>query len=217
MGIRVQKMLGFGLTNVKPQDPRINWNSCAFTYEKYPATSYLGWLPQHGLRGSGELNLLTSLKIEFDVHDLVAYDPEYGLENVLCISPSWLKDFRRRDDTMDWVEETYIRSPQNENGVSWVKKLPDAMHPFNGSYMDARTGKRFGWEIMDWVRFRNMKVSQVILDESLQVAGLTHKEAKRYVVPLVPDEIRNVAAYCGLFTDGDVWKQLRPMLYCWWS
>jgi hypothetical protein len=37
------------------------------------------------------------------------------------------------------------------------------------------------------------------------------------VVPKVPEEIRDLAEFGQLFTHAGVWRQLRPVLYTYWS
>lgn len=216
MDIRVKKMLGFGLTNVKENDARLNWDSPLFTYEE--PGSYYDWLKNSGHAYPGsERSLLEGLNLtKVEGIDCAVYDSEYGLPNVLCIRPSWLKDWYRSDDSIDWVEETYCKPPRNENGTSWVKKLKDAPHPFNGSWMHARTGDRLGWEAMEWVRWDTMGYTEGA-EEAAKKIGMTVAEAKRLIVPNVPSEIKNMARYLDLFVDVGDWKQLRPILYTWWS
>jgi hypothetical protein len=57
-----------------------------------------------------------------------------------------------------------------------------------------------------------------VLDSLAQAAGFdSHADATSNVVPVVPEEIRDLAAFAGLFTDDTIWRQLRPLLYAYWS
>lgn len=219
MGIRVKKMLGYGLTNVKPDDPRINWVGLDMMHD-LDVKDYLEWLNAGNGIDNSERHLLghsLSHNEKINLYGCVVHDSEYGLSNVLCLRPTWLTDWYRSDDAIDWVEETYLKAPRNENGEAWVRTLRVSPYPFSGAYMDSRTGVRLGPEVLSWMRVRNAIDDESIQNEMCALFGMTYKQARRYVVPLVPDEIRNLAMFTGLFTSPDTWMQLRPMVYCWWS
>lgn len=207
MGIRVHKMLGYGLTDLQVgggriMDARINTSSPWATFDNMPVSLW-----EFTNRRRSDLQLAKD-----DPRRYIVHDTEYGLSNVVCIRPGWIDDWYRYDNSIDWVEETYLRG-EDEAQRNWVRVLPHGLHPWNGSYMDDRTGEKVPTDIMTWVRVRGMKVTP---DDAM--AGFAdHEDAAAHCVPFVPTDVREVAEWADLFTNPDVWRQLRPMVYCWWA
>lgn len=248
MGIRVHKVLGYGLTDVKTRkydiaDGRINRKSPLLDYAADATLDqYLDWIDAT-YRGdkdhfSMDSWLLAERKEVKEVEaetvdfkwwrektgvstprDLIHHGTEYLEKNVLVIRPLSGKDWYRSDDPIDWIEETHLREPENENGVNWYKTLGDGIFPYIGTYMNAHTGERvkegielrrcFTWK--DWDKFYDV-------DKLAKDFGFVDAEDARVnLVPRVPDEVRDLAKWGKLFTNDDVWKQLRPIIYTYWS
>lgn len=226
MGIRVHKMLGYGLTDVlfdedkyRIVDPRINVSSRLLDYgadaptlDEYLAFSRDDSVAQLRLTVGGP----NQSEGPLGPFECVVHDGEYGLGNVLCIRPvgtrAW--GWYRYDDTMDWMEESTVHDQQNR-----VQVFDQGIYPFT-NFMNAETGEKLGHEALVWVRARNSENADdsEVLDYLAELAGFaSHEDAQRLVVPAVPDEVRALAQFGQLFTDDRVWMQLRPMLYVYWG
>jgi hypothetical protein len=224
VGIRVHKFLGYGLSNVESKDykivdPRINCDSPLLSCSSLDLDDYKGWLdkntaPEDGFLDRYWLNNREE-KENRGLEDCIAYQNEYGLENVLCLQPLALKDWSRYDDSIDYVEETYLRDdPQ----INYVKHLHSGIHPYDGSFVHGQTGKPLTGEALYWRRGVRADLATHELDAVARLAGFKdHADALLNCVPKVPDEIRLLCQYTELFTNEHVYKQLRPMIYTYWS
>jgi hypothetical protein len=151
----------------------------------------------------------------------VIYDCEYGMENVLVIVPLGLGGWLRYDDDIDYMAETYLAG---EPQVSRVDVFRHGIHPFNGVYMDSRSGVRLGNDVMHWVRLRSglwsgESCTREEMDELTRelTPFASYEEANENVAPWVPGEVRDIAEYGSLFTGETVQAQLRPVLYTYWG
>lgn len=231
MGIRVRKLLGYGLTDVKAGegrevDERINWDSPGLTFTAPPASDYRDWLEVNREAGVIETDVELSLLREpepgerrIDLDSAVVHDGEFGLPDVLVICPPTYRQWSRCDDAIDYIEETYLRKPIEEPQVNHVETLRHGIYPFV-SYMDTRTGERVDDKIFNWIRATNAaeKVDEGELDSLARDAGFdSSREAWQTVAPLVPNDVRNIARFLDLFTSDEVWLQLRPVLYTYWA
>lgn len=239
MGIRIKKVIGYGLTNVKHDgykldDPRINADSPFFLRDgTLTLAGYINFL--EGKTGDdGRHNRDYGMEYYWlknddnrqrrghrDPEGCVHWQPEYGLPNVLLLRPVANDDWSRYDDTIDWIEETYLRSEKHAQ-QPWARKFQHGIYPYSGSYMDSRDGRRLDDTVMVWIRLRSDGKPGAERDEALdglaEILGFKdHKQANRYIAPIVPGEIRALAEYGELFTDDKVLLQLRPLIYCYWS
>lgn len=145
------------------------------------------------------------------MHDTCAWNPEYGLKNVLVLKPLMMRDWCRGGDAIDYAEE-------NLHGKDWprVDVLDYPLYPFE-SYMDVRTGERIkSDDVWMWNRVirSDKEVGDLALDLLAKKSGFQNAlQAKACIVPLVPHEVRELAEYLGIFAAPHVWKQLRPVLY----
>lgn len=227
MGIRVNKVLGYGLTDVSYDtekwefdDPRINGESPLLTYD-YSVDhndEYRAWVKENSTDSFTEswwwADKDKDRKRRYadreDVRDCVVHQSEYGLPNVLLIRPFGYTDWHRRDDSIDYIEA----SANYANGD--CDHVRDPIYPFSG-YMDTRTGERIKADIMPWVRAKNDN-REDSLDRLAQLGGFAdHADALAHCAPHVPEPIQNIARYGKLFTSDDVFWQLRPILYTYWS
>ena len=136
MGLRVKKMLGYALLDVNPEgpklDPRFNtedgWAGCSFSdseknwsypdflcfWEKYASDSGRDDFPLKLEKMFYERNPDERKDlISYGIDSCLIYDGEFGLPNVfLVMPPSAHKKWYRRDDTIDWTEETYSHNQE---------------------------------------------------------------------------------------------------------
>lgn len=228
MGIRIHKMCGYGLTDLVEDDPRINWGSKYFnySYSDYDLDEFL----EHSKRRDYYLGGLDSIMVrqwrkkgKKDQNPLecaVFGNADMGLENVMCVRPISSPEWHRSDDTLDWLES-------GGEPDSTVRLLDHGIFPYDGLYMDARTGEHLknGVDIKRWLRIVG-KVGEEARDAIIageyagvfeKATGMDYEEAKEFLVPNVPGDVRNVAEYLGIFATEDAWKDLRPMVYTYWG
>jgi hypothetical protein len=232
MGIRVTKFLGYGLTDVAHDDndrlvdSRINRDSCLLNWEPPSIDEFEAWLKDNSCadasldrwylrdRRRGEQ---PARRRERHLDDCLAYNPEFGLGNVLVLQPLAMHDWTRYDDPIDWVEESYLSDPPQANRAQVLRY---GLYPYMAQYMDSRTGERLpNDQTMTWVRSLTSDFYD-LYDQDEMARGLgfdDHAQALELIAPNVPAEIRDIARFCELFTIDDVWKQLRPMLYVYWA
>jgi len=241
MGIRVTKVLGYGLTDVKIRkyniaDGRINTKSPLLDYSsKKTLDDYIDWLntkqqqDQEKFYFNMDGYLFKEREEEgfkwndrtgaFSPQDLCHHGIEYMMKNVLLIRPLSCKDWNRHDDIMDYIEETSFKDVgDTDYSANWVKEIPGGIFPYSGSFMDARTGERVKDGITLYRYLTWPSYSSYLRDEACQEYGFNDiADAYKNLVPIVPDEVRDLCEWGKLFIDDDVWKQLRPLLYCYWS
>lgn len=243
MGLRVQKFLGYGLVDVEFRgyeqiDPRIDTGVLDRLWEEDRLEEYGAFLErqeddEHGIKPAlldlwwfRDRDERQQRGKQRTLDDCFAWGVEYRLGNVIAVQPLAAADWRRHDDMIDWVEETYRANGEPQR--NWVDVLPHGIYPWSGSYMDARDGRHLPHEVMTLVRVvshaREKGTDPVELADRALDARLWEElgfedveQAVENTVPLVPDEVRLLCEFVGLFTDGDAWKQLRPLLYTWWS
>jgi hypothetical protein len=236
MGIRVHKVIGYGLTDLKCKkykvvDPRIDPTGYLGDYENQEAFSRKGYLAflkaklltasedeKHEIewelawfKGGG---LAPHLK-DWTPYETVKHQAEYGLPKVLVVCPpEMVKSWQHYDDTIDFYEETINHKQHNR-----FQMLPNGAYPYEGSYMDARTGER----VKDGIELRRImtgmiKLSAEIKDKFSRQFGFDDfKTAKKFLVPTVPNSVRYVCEYLKLFKDPATVNSLRPMIYVYWS
>lgn len=235
MGVRIHKFLGYGLSDVVAEnlrivDERINRDSRLLDFDwGWGAEALLEYNRYVKARNEeararddlGALNFLDGwfLKDELkkprrrrrSLDQCVAYSPEYGLPNVLCFQPVSCRDWRRYDDIIDWMVESYLQADAQTNRVDVFRH---GIYPWSGSYMDARTGEPLPSEVMYWVRTREAGESQEILRTLAEGANF---DPEADVQPSIPEPIRDLLTFAEVFSEPEVMFQLRPMLYTYWS
>ncbi|MBD3004868.1 hypothetical protein [Streptomyces sp. 5-10] len=230
MGIRINKVLGYGLTDVRVEgqwriaDPRVNSNSHLLTHVE-PEQSYLSYLAELAEGGDFDAELEEGMlrmagergAVSFDV---CTWDAEYGLPNVLVVRPADSPQWHRRDDPIDYEEECAKPGGTEPR----ITPTVGGIFPYSGLHMDTRTGERIqDTTVNTWRQVINGKAGSdeersKILDMLAQVMGYENNaEAEQFIAPWVPDDVRRICTWGGLFTSPEVCFQLRPMIYTYWS
>ena len=230
MGIRIHKVLGYGLDDVKYDkekwkidDHRIN-TKAAFIggddkeddYSKYTSEGYIEWLKENAT-GKFHFDIALNLKSRQDqIHDCIHYDPEYGESNVLVFRPLSCPDWSRYDDSIDYAQSAYLSEQVCGNSVGLIN---EGLYPWIGEYMDKRTGETLDKKIMWWIRSKNDNADDIHhLDALAECFGFKdHKEALENVRPTIPEPIIDLCRYLNIFNDEKYIRQLRPMIYTYWS
>lgn len=243
MGIRVTKVMGYGLTDVKTRkyniaDGRINAKSPLLDWDADETLDdYMDWL-----KASHDPND-TSLRFNIDVwylkdreeegfswrektgattpRDLVHHGIEYMEKNVLLVRPLFCKDWERYDDPIDYVEETH-KYP-DDGVVNWYREIPGGIFPYNGIFMNAKTGESVKngielWRYLTWPTFKTILTEDRLEAVSREMYGFNSAEdARENLVPTVPECVKDLVEWGKLFKDPNAWKQLRPLIYTYWS
>lgn len=237
MGIRVHKTLGYGLSDVKTKDgagwhitdERINLEAAPFKSGKECPSieEYREWLEASRKAGDIEIDLELSFLREpepgdpkFTLDYAVTHEGEFGLPNVLLITPpTYQRNWSRLDDTIDYIEETYLQKDVRTPQENRADVLRHGIYPFIG-YMDKRTGEKLDDRIFNWIRGTNAtkELDTIELDLLAKACGFeSNADAWENVAPIIPRDITNLANFLELFTSPDVLLQLRPILYTYWS
>jgi len=237
VGIRVHKKLGYGLTDIQTKegagwqitDERVNLDAAPFKSGKECPSieEYREWLEAQRKEGDIEVDLELSFLREPEPggpkHSLdyaVTHEGEYGLPNVLLITPpTYERTWSRMDNAIDYIEETYLRKDVKDPCENRADVLRHGIYPFIG-YMDRRTGEKVDDRIFNWIRATNTStpLPEGELDLVAEACGFeSSKDAWENVAPIIPNDIKNLANFLDLFTSPDVLLQLRPILYTYWS
>jgi hypothetical protein len=242
MGIRIHKMLGYGLTDVETKDGeisdiRINKNSFLLDDDVYEDTfdsrddeiksfqDYLAALPDEEraeiIWGYSDKDIKKFVKKYYGFNTLVAYDDEGGLDNVLCTAPmDMVSECVRNDDLIDYTESAL----NDSHGEPDVKEIINGFYPWSGSFTDTRTGKMarvppgFSRSRKAILEGTNDDNDYKILD--LLVKHLGYKdgaEALSYLVPYIPPGHVHFLKWANIFTDEKYIQDLRPILYTYWA
>lgn len=242
MGIRVTKVMGYGLTDVKTRqwkiaDSRINNKSPLLDWDSdISYDDYLNWLKAEYPNSNKDfkhfnMDMWLYREREEDGFDwkystgtrhpaeLIHHGIEYMEKNVLLIRPLSCKDWDRHDDPIDYVEETF-RYSETEMGVTnWYREIPGGIFPYSGMFINARTGEKIEdgitiWRILTWKDWDKMYDLETVAKKSGFFDG---EDARQNLVPQVPNEITDLVKWGKLFKDENAWKQLRPIIYTYWS
>ena len=237
MGIRIHKCLGYGLTDVKTK------KNGALIDERFNELGYLhadcqdreatwtkeGWITYFKNHADEDHVWHTSFYKEgrykdWEFDDQVVHRTEYGLRNVLLFIPPLYRDWQRCDNIIDYVEEA--AKPKGQVNRYEVYDL--GIWPNTGVYTDLRTNTRAGRTAHEfWSSVRSAKQARG-KKRKAEMLSYAHfkaekmgfadiEDAKKNLVPEVPEEIKLMCRFLCIFNDEDTIYQLRPMLYIYWG
>lgn len=240
MGIRLYKKMGWGLTGLEHDqktgrltDPRVNADAL-YRHMDDIAPDYLEYLD--ALRAAEPENsdawfelMMTIEMIKADVQRNghapwpVTRESESGRRDLLLVQPPGFSHWTRYGDPLDQAEENALHSDE------WgrVVEMPHGIYPFEGLYMDSRDGRRLDSTAkrmidrllasMDDDQAKN-ETRRKAADHLARNLGFDSAEqAHQYIAPAVPPDVRYVISWLNLLNGPDVWRDLRPMLYVYWS
>jgi hypothetical protein len=158
-----------------------------------------------------------------NIYDVVHYN-YYDTEKDIPIGPvvftiPYNEDWRRYDNTMDWVEET-----QKFGQLDHVNRIVDsynqsrAIYPYE-SYINRNTGERIRCSSLErHLITERLKQGEVIKLKDNNEFGLkTLVEWQRYIVPKLPPFIEIFCDCFNIFKNPLTKYRLRPMIYTYWS
>lgn len=247
MGIRVNKFLGYGLTDVEHEDyemkdQRLDLSVLDDLYERDrldeyrafiesrpknrydmpPAYLDYGWFLDRERPESQQSRRSSRRTLD----DCFVWGAEYRLGSVFAVQPLSCSDWSRTDDPIDWVEETYRWESDAEPQINHVQTLPHGIYPWNSSYMDARDGRKLPDSVMPIIRSmshaREMDYDLATELEDYRylwepMGFSTAQETVNLIAPVIPEEVQLLCEFVGIFTSPDIWLQLRPLVYVYWA
>lgn len=245
MGIRLHKKLGWALTGLERDehgrltDPRVSLDGASRYVEDF-APLYLEYLEalRDAERRDGSdmeqseawfdvmmsIEMVKAAREKDGVLDWpVTCRSDAGLRDLLLIQPVGYSGWSRYGDHIDQQEEAMLYPGIEPRVVPMLYGI----YPFEGLYMDSRDGRKLDSTAKRLVD-RLLKAAEKDDDkreDRLQAADHMAKSmgfenaghAQEHVAPVVPPDIRYVISWLNLFNGPDVWLQLRPVLYVYWS
>lgn len=223
MGIRIHKVLGYGLPKCKyGKDPRVK-NKDLFSGEgiRDVMSTFLKFLKIKEVDAVDSFNIkltigrLSDLKKTYDMYNCIHYN-YYNLESKspngpMVISLPHNENHRRYDDDIDYCECI--------DQADSVKIIPHGIYPYSGTYIDSRTGQRLTITDLDVGYWRVNEITsqnfEGCKDKSWNFK--TYKEFKKYTTPMIPPEIELFCECFDFFVDPLTVYQLKPMIYTYWS
>ena len=238
MGIRIHKMLGYGLTDVIADtdnwdlrtDPRFDPKGYMFEGDDTTFTSkgFMEYIDER-IEEVGDEDFdqfdLKLLKRQIDpmmreIYNSVIYDMEFGsAEVILFIPPTSVKQWSRYDDIIDY----YDPANQTEDGgiAESVIKIDRPIWPWE-SYINIKTMppmRLTGMQYQTYNTIQNLGFEKMIKpEEALKSVGVdTKEELDKFIVPIIPAELVELIKYLKIFKNDEDIYQLRPMIYGYWG
>ena len=232
MGIRIHKVLGYGLNNLKNKDPRIQpdffdrWGE-----HGYDGTDFIKWLKANKKPAKVMLSTVLGVEpfrvgsgmwacsdIELNTGSLIHCDQEYGMSKVMVLSSIETKDWYRYDNIIDYIES----SPQAKCIDLFKTRKQTGIYPYEG--MTLIPGRRNIAKELGLCKTNSMSggtYNQLVGNWSKKLPPindsglLTH--LKNDWVPQIPEAILLFTLYARIFREPLMAYQLRPLLYTWWG
>lgn len=174
--------------------------------------------------------------------DAVTWDPDYisredkVREKILIVTPvSMLSSWKRWDDPIDYAEDFIKAEVDNLDGqdmTTVVHTFENGHYPWNEIFMNAIDGKRIEhkhwdvWRTFDRYYYSDRaskdpeakENSKAVLIQTAEKMGFDScEEAKKNIVPWIPDEVRWLTEDLELFSEPNGYRHLRPMFYSFWG
>ena len=244
MSLRLNKALGYALTDLVDNDPRINQDSPLLFWSRFEdedenfvvptLDGYAAWLEEKAAAGDGGFGTRTEASLlrrarglrlhRLELTDAVVHRDESGPETLVLIPPISLHNWCRGDDPIDYIEASLLHDGGRDNSLVALQRgiggYADRFMDIDGTELNAAAARfvllaREGMP-EDELDSTASWIRRLDPEEHQQVY-FSAAEARERIVPCVPSDLRRLAAYGQLFTSDDVWKQLRPVLYTYWA
>lgn len=247
MGTRLNKKLGWALTGLERDeygrltDPRVSIDAVSRRVEDFAPLyqEYLEAMRDAERRGGDDMQqsnawfdlmmsieMLKAAREQNDVFDWpVTFRSDAGRPDLLLIQPVGYSGWSRYGDHIDQQEEAMLHPGVEPR----VVPMPYGIYPFEGLYMDSRNGHQVDSTAKRTIdRLLDQKDEDEDEDKKeVRLKAANHLartlgfgdagQARQYLAPVVPPDIRYVISWLNLFNGPDVWLQLRPVLYVYWS
>lgn len=246
MSLRLNKAIGYALTDLVPNDPRINQESALLNWPQLEEEDdtfvapnfddYAAWLHRAAADGTGgfgtrmEATLLEKVVAKAAgnprLTDAVIHQQESNPEVLLLIPPIYVQSWARSDDSIDYAEARLQPGKGLDNKLTRVDAgfgaysssfmdIDGTDHSATAAYFKRAAEAGMPTDELDRIA-RGIRTMDWRFDDERQIYS-NAAEASARLVPMVPPDLRRLAKYGKLFTTDDVWKQLRPAIYSYWS
>lgn len=228
MGIRINKKLGYSLTDVKENDERFNIQPYDIINAVLEDTEKMKEFVEHlynllhtksdvvhdyGYRFSK--NKEDKDQLLHKLYTRVTYDSEFGLESVLLFQPLWdYEEWSRYDDPIDY-EERQSCEP------TVTHKRWHCLYPFH-AFTDL-DGNYFGKLSSDGIRHINNvldgreTMSENVLSYCSDGRFKTYNEWNENAFPIKPVSVVEFCKFFKIFKDEkDIYRMI-PTIYTYWS
>jgi len=244
MGIRINKMLGYGLTDVifnrkswsLDDDPRFNrdgflCNENDYT-DKYTVEGFVKYLVNRV--DEMEENDLDRFELRLLIKQLedpeespkyyffnsIKYDMEMGIDGIMCfIPPSQHKHWSRYDNIIDYYDPVNCHE---DGGIKEsVIMIDRALYPWE-SYMNVKEmppTRLTGQQLSHFFSLRSFGFDNIVETDTLYPSmGVANKEElTTLIVPIIPLELVELIKYLKIFNNDKHIYELRPMIYGYWA
>lgn len=233
--------------NARVADPRFNPSSVVFTYENrdnFTDAAYLAHIEDvmgeatvESVMNDTEGLFVSKFMVEEMIKSKLARHWDYMVMDgmiyqplgnhkaaVLIIPPGNSDSWLRSDSPVDHYESLV----DSGNSITpTVKKLSVTPYPYSG-VMNAKTGEKIdGPLVRTFSKITNLMLTadeegrkglpELGLALAKKMGFESLNEANDAIVPYVPGDVRDFAAWTGLFADDNAWKDLRPMVFTYWA
>lgn len=241
MGIRIHKVLGYGLTDVASSPYRMSsidrdkshhdlLRDSRFDPTGYFVTDIINAENQFKVDqfrvqlelicANSDVSILTLFKHQLnenpssDIFNIMTYDPEFGDPSVVLFTPPFHPDWERYDDIIDYTEAKGV--PLNN-----VQVLDTPIYPYV-RWMDLRNPKEHPDKVLvdaaTTFKFNPKFRDKINVEEIKKRFGFNSiDDMLENIVPVVPEEIVELTRYLKVFKDPNTVYQLKPMIYTYWS
>lgn len=154
MSLRLNKAVGYALTDLVPDDPRINQESSLLNWTQFEEEDedfvapdfegYIAWLQEAADAGTGGFgtrieatllgNLITKETGIVRLTDAMVHQSESGPDILVLIPPVYLHSWCRSDDTIDYIES---RRLPGRGLDSELVPLQTGIGAYSSRFMDA--------------------------------------------------------------------------------
>lgn len=242
MGVRIHKVVGYGLDNVKIKDHkfndhRINVQYSDGFYEKL--YKFDEWLKKYNSKVAYMLHAIYKIPLTNAIWDInwavrainmrksrsksydgFVHNTEMGLSEVMIFVPlEYLDKWKRRDDTIDWIEETYFADQKDTVLNLFTERDSCGISPYQTMTLNPfRENKTLS------------KVTKMLSSQYNQLTGRWDKNIapeendddrlkhlKEDWLPIIPTTVAAMCMYLNIFTKPEYLYELRPLYYTYWG
>jgi len=236
MGIRVNKVLGYGLVYVdfneenQIVDPRFNKdiNNIISKLSRKDHKSYLMYLKQN--LSKIDYMLAERSFSDWKVNNFITYSDKEFEEDTNVFMVTHHENWYRYDDIIDYIVESQVHGQK-----SHVEIIKHSIFPYNGMYICKSTGETLTHIQREMYTTYLTLLDKLVDNNDLQLHiryGIhirygteIQKELKlknikdifTEIIPIIPKEIVLFCKWLNIFTDDKYILDLKPMCYTYWS
>lgn len=211
MGIRIHKMIGYGFCDLVENDPRIDWDRLAEVREM-DTEEFDTYLKLVDSRSSVDIDLMLYWRRPDDqkrwnFSDVITYDSEFGLSNVILFGNPCMPKWSRYDDPID-----YYSSAARKNGCEpSYERLSMGIWPYmSPKLIHIDTGQTANEDQLRRLRY---------LKDQITLSGghiyEYHEDFENDFLHEQSDLVKHIARFSGVREEN--LHQLVPLLYEYWA